>query len=129
MHDFNYFQRAVDLDRRLERVIQEDVTAKAAAAKAAEENAPLGLQAFIERSTIAEEIAAVLPKTAGDLDINVIKAKEKIASIAEEHAGRFEAFASLTAPVVAEMNKEAAERATIDNRLAELRGSVTTERS
>lgn len=129
MHDFNYFQRAVDLDRRLEKVIQEDVTAKAAAAKAAEENAPLGLQAFIERPTINEEIDALLPKVAAELDVNVIKAKEKIAEIAEEHAGRFDAFSALTGPVVAEMNKEAAEKATIDNRLAELRGSVTTERS
>lgn len=130
MKDFHYHQHAVDLDRRLEQVINTELEAQKSATSTPDE-APLGLQSFIERHTIAEEIAATRAKSAhveATTDLNIIRAREKIAGIAEERAGRFDAFTAAIAPMVEEVTKSAAEQVEIDNRIAALRGSVT-ERS
>ena len=126
--DFNYHQKAVDLDRRLEKVIADEATNSKGASSP--EDAPIGLQAYIERATIDEEIAAARSKAAADeSDLNVIRAREKVASIVEERSSRFDSFSAMAKPVVEEVTKTAAAQAEIDNHRAALLGSVTTERS
>ncbi len=125
--DFHYHQHAVALDRRLEKVISDASTSKGASSP---DDAPIGLQAFIERSTIAEEIAETRSKAAAvESDLNVIRAREKVASIVEERGSRFEEFSAAAQPVVEEITKTAAAQAEIDNHREALLGSVTTERS
>lgn len=128
MNDFNYQQKAVDLDRRLEKAMEShtDTSSKTASP----EDAPLGLQAYLEQPSISEEIAMVRSKAASQepLSLDVIRAREKIADIVEERASRFDDFSALAKPAVEHFDKVAADEAALDNRRTELR-SMTPERS
>lgn len=127
MNDFHYHQKAVDLDRRLEKVINTELESQKSATS--QDEAPLGLQAFLERNTISEEIAATRMKGAAleeTLDINVVRAREKVASIVEERASRFDAFSEAAKPMVDEITKSAAEQEALDARREELSKSAGT---
>lgn len=122
--DYIYNRHAVELDSRLEKVMTSHETMPKQATD--EDPSSGGLQAFVERQTIAEEIAS-LPKVA--IDLNVELGRAKVASIVEERTGRFDAFLATTAPAVESVKTAAAQRETITNHLETLRGSVTPERS
>lgn len=113
MNDFNYMQKAVDLDRRLEAAMESH---KPEPAKVAES----GLVGFVERPTIAEEIAS-LKKTA--VDLNIERAKEQLDALVEKKASGFDAFLEAVKTAGAEHLAEVQSQAEIDNHLAALRGA------
>lgn len=121
MNDFNYQKKAVEFDRHLETVMASH-TSSTSPKVASPDDAPLGLQQYIERPSISEEIEAIRSKAASvETDINIIRASEKVASIAEERASRFDDFSALTKPVVEDINKVAAAEGELEARRQELR--------
>lgn len=122
--DYIYDRHAVALDQRLDALMTSHTPAAPKQANA--DDAPSGLQAFVERQTIAQEIAAI-PKVA--VDINAELARDQVAGMVEERNGRFDSFLASTSPMVDSMKTAAAERTELDSHLETLRGSVTPERS
>lgn len=78
------------LDQRLEQVMESHRTEAPKVATATPEQAS-GLQSFVERPTIREEIAAIHGKVAS-VDLNVELAKDHMDTIIEGKASRMDAF-------------------------------------
>lgn len=113
MNDFNYHQKAVDLDRRLEAVMESH---KAEPVKVAES----GLVGFVERRSIAEEISSLKKAS---VDLNIERAKEQMDALLEKRASGFDDFLADVKAAGAEHLEEAAGQAEINNHLAALRGA------
>lgn len=111
MTDFNYMQKAVDLDRRLEAIMESHVPAKVATEGS-------GLQSFMERGTIAEEIAG-LQKQA--VNLNHAAAAEMLDKLAAEKEPCFDDFLEMAKAASAEYLEAAAEQAEINAHLEMLR--------
>lgn len=111
MNDFNYHQKAVELDRRLEAVMESHKPEPAKVAMS-------GLTDFVEKRSIAEEIAG-LKKTA--VDLNVERAKEQMDALLEKRASGFDDFLEAVKTAGAEHLEEAAGQAEIEAHRASLR--------
>ncbi len=112
MTDFNYMQKAVDLDHRLEVAME---SFKPEPTKIAMS----GLQNFVSRSSIAEEIDA-LKKQATDL--NHERAKEMLDAIVEQRGSNFDAFNEAVKAASQEHLAEAAKVAEVSDHIEQLKG-------
>jgi len=89
MTDRDIYNTGSDLDSRLEKVMEShQPTAKTSSTPAVQES---GLQAFVQRPSIAEEIAAI-DNSKFATDLNVVRAGEHIDHLIEEKSERFDSF-------------------------------------
>jgi hypothetical protein len=105
MKDFKYHQKAAEFDERLEKVMESHV-ASATAAPAPEPVKQSGLQAYIEGSTIHDEVQALLsrPKTASET-IRAELARERITEIVDGRQEKLASFVAETNAAIEELNQ------------------------
>ncbi len=98
MKDFNY-HKAAELDGRLEQVIEShrESTTKESSTPEPES----GLQAFVGRQTIAEEIANIAPTKVADLREEL--ARERIEEIIDARSSKLDSFYDAVKTAAAEV--------------------------
>lgn len=108
MKDFNYHPGA-ELDGRLEQVIESHrETVKESSTPAAEPES--GLQAFVGRQTIAEEIAGITPTKVADLREEL--ARERIEEIIDARSSKLDSFHDAVKTAAAEVAPDPVKTAT-----------------
>jgi hypothetical protein len=90
MTERDIYNPGSELDHRLEKVMEShQPAAKTSSTPAVEQES--GLQAFVQRASISEELAAI-DSSKFATDLNVVRASEHIDHIIEEKSERFDSF-------------------------------------
>ncbi len=87
------YNSGADLDARLEKVIETHVAETTKASSTPDQEEPIsGLQSFVERRSISEEIADITPEKIAHVDLHEELARDQIDGIIADRRSKLSAF-------------------------------------